>query len=114
MKEPTRTVEAVYTLKQAAEKFFPGGPLTAASLRNEIKKGRLQATMPAGKLLVTETAIAEMLERCRVQTSNPILRASEHRPVGSFGSSETERIARAQAAALALMTRKRSEPSPTT
>jgi hypothetical protein len=102
-------VEPVYTLKQAVEKFFPDGPLTVASLRHEIRKGRLQATMPAGKLLITERALVEMLERCRVQPSNPILPASELRPGPLSGSSETERIARAQAAASALMTKKRNE-----
>jgi hypothetical protein len=58
-------VEAHYTLSQAIAKFFPDGQLTVASLRGEIRKGRLQATMPAGKLLVTESAIADMLEACR-------------------------------------------------
>jgi hypothetical protein len=101
-------VEPVFTLKQAVEKFFPNGPLTVASLRHEIRKGRLQATMPAGKLLITERALVEMLERCRVQPSNRILSASERLAACSSGSSETERIARAQAAASALMTKKRS------
>ena len=50
MEHSLPSLEALYTLKQAAGKFFPNGPLTAASLRNEIRKGRLQATMPAGKL----------------------------------------------------------------
>jgi hypothetical protein len=101
-------IEPVYTLKQAAAKFFPDGPLTAASLRNEIQKGRLQATMPAGKLLITERALVEMFERCRVQKSNPISNGKEHRRVRSSGSSETERIASARAAASALMTRRLS------
>jgi hypothetical protein len=60
MKIPPLIVEPHYTLRQAAEKFFPNGPLTASSLRNEIRKGRLHAVMPAGKLLVTETAIGLM------------------------------------------------------
>ena len=91
-------MEPVYTLKQAAEKFFPNGPLTVASLRNESRKGRLQATMPAGKLLITERALVEMLQRCRVQrnhhdssSSVPSARAPRS------GLSETERIEKAHA-----------------
>jgi len=99
MPERGASLEPVYTLKQAAEKFFPSGPLTAASLRNEIRKGRLRATMPAGKLLVTESALIEMLESCRVNVCRP---TSSSKSVGRldemFGGSETERIAKAQAA----------------
>lgn len=102
-------VERHYTLQEAIEHFFPGGHITVASLRTEIRKGRLQATEVAGKFLVSESAIAEMLEKCRVLPSSPILLANERQPVPSSGLSETERIARAQAAASALMTRKRSE-----
>jgi len=108
MQVPPTIVEPVYSLKQAVERFFPNSPLTVASLRHEIRKGRLQATMPAGKLLVTERALVEMLERCRVPQNNPTLLASEHRQAPEFGLSETERIARAQACAADLMTRKRS------
>jgi hypothetical protein len=114
MKDPATTVEPHYTLRQAVAKFFPGGPLTVASLRNEIQKGRLRATMPAGKLLVTETAIAEMLEKCRVQASSHTSLASERHRESSSGSSETERIERAQAAASAVITRQRNESSPIT
>jgi hypothetical protein len=114
MKDPATTVEPHYTLRQAVAKFFPGGPLTVASLCNEIQKGRLRATMPAGKLLVTETAIAEMLEKWRVQASNHTSLASERHRESSSGSSETERIERAQAAASAVITRQRNESSPIT
>ena len=98
MQHPLRSVEPLYTLKQATEKFFPNGPLTVASLRNEIRKGRLQATMPAGKLLVTEQALVEMLERCRVQRSHRDSSSSAP-SVGArpCGLSEMERIERAQA-----------------
>lgn len=98
MKDAPATVEPVYSVKQAAAKFFPNGPLTAASLRNEIKKGRLQATMPAGKLLVTERAIVEMLERCRVQQNHHDCTSSAPNVVERpCGRSETERIERARA-----------------
>ena len=91
-------MDPVYTLKQAAERFFPNGPLTVASLRNEIRKGRLQATMPAGKLLVTERALVEMLQRCRVAPSHHdcTLNARSADAV-PCGLSATERIERAQA-----------------
>lgn len=98
MSDAQSSVEPVYSLKQAVEKFFPNGTLTVASLRNEIKKGRLQATMPAGKLLVTERAIAEMLERCRVKPSHHDCTSSG--PSGTakpFGRFETERTEQAQA-----------------
>jgi hypothetical protein len=92
-------IEPVYTLKQAARRFFPDGPLTASSLRSEIRKGRLQATMPAGKLLVTESALVEMLEACRVNVSHPTCTSTcASRTNPTSGGSETERIARAQAA----------------
>ena len=49
-------LEPHYTLAEAVALFFPRGPLTVSSLRNEIRKGRLRATKPAGKLLVTEVS----------------------------------------------------------
>jgi hypothetical protein len=98
MKEPGSVLEPVYTLKQAAEKFFPNGALTAASLRNEIRKGRLQASMPAGKLLITERALIEMLDQCRVHRSHPDSFSNARNVVATpCLSSEMERIARAQA-----------------
>ena len=103
MKVPSLIVEPHYTLKQAAEKFFPNGPLTAASLRNEIKKGRLHAVMPAGKLLVTETAIAEMLVLCRVQSRHGYISKSRTDRVPTLGTSETERNASALAAAKKIL-----------
>ncbi len=108
MQGPSPIVEPHYTLKQAAEKFFPTGPLTAASLRNEIKKGRLQATMPAGKLLVTETAIAEMLARCRVQSRLDSISKSKDDRVLTLGTSVMERNASALAAARMIL-RERKE-----
>ena len=99
MKVPALNVEPHYTLRQAAEKFFPNGPLTATSLRNEIKKGRLLAVIPAGKLLVTETAIAEMLVLCRVQSRPGCISKNSNDRVSTLGTSETERNASALAAA---------------
>jgi predicted RNA-binding Zn ribbon-like protein len=59
------SIERRYTLKQAIDQFFPDGPLTVASLRTEIRKGRLVAERIAGKLTVTEASLALMLEQCR-------------------------------------------------
>ena len=101
-------VEPHFTLKEAVARFFPGGTLTVTSLRTEIAKGRLLATKPAGKILVTESAIAEMLKSCVVASRRTLSSRNAHaRPAGeraspasaTFGSSETERIAKAQAAA---------------
>jgi hypothetical protein len=103
------SLERHYTLKQAAERFFGEGPITESTLRNAIRKGLLQATMPEGKLLVTEAWLVEWFDRCRVQGSSPISTARERHQARSSGSSETERIASAQAAVSAVMTRKRSE-----
>jgi hypothetical protein len=103
------TVERHYTLKQAAENFFPNGPLTAASLRNEIRKGRLRAVMPAGKLLVTETAIAEMLALCRVESRPDFTSKSRSARASTPGTSVTERNASALAAARMIL--KERKPS---
>jgi hypothetical protein len=61
MEELPPKVERHYTLQEAIEHFFPGGYITGASLRTEIRKGRLRATEVAGKLLVSESAIARCL-----------------------------------------------------
>ena len=50
-----------------------------------------------------------MLQACRVPPNRPTSNKSEHHLVAVSGSSETERIASAQAAASALMTRKRNK-----
>lgn len=108
MSDYTFRVERHYTLKEAVARFFPGGALTVTSLRTEINKGRLLATMPAGKILVTESAIAEMLKSCAVDSrhtsSSKNARARQAGEKASpenatSGSSETDRIAKAQAAA---------------
>ena len=104
----TPAVAPHYTLKEAVARFFPGGQLTVTSLRTEINKGRLQTILVAGKILVTESAIAEMLKSCAVgsrpTSPSSIAHASTAHEKASpesapYGSSETERIAKAQAAA---------------
>src|SRR5437764_515325 len=103
MSDPANSVEPHYTLKEAIERFFPGGQLTVRSLRTEIRKGHLQVAEVAGKFLVTEAAIAQMLECCRRWDAREKHLAStssteKHHGITS-GSSETERLKSAQAAA---------------
>jgi hypothetical protein len=71
-----RTLEKHYTLEQAVRLFFPEGPITVSTLRSAIKKQKLQATMPEGKLLVTEAWLAEWLDRCRVAANLPVCGSS--------------------------------------
>src|SRR5262245_27287196 len=102
------SLEPVYTLKQAAQKFFPDGTLTVTSLRNEIRKGRLRATMPAGKLLVTESALVEMLEACRVVVNRQDCgssRQSRKEAAPLSGSSLTDRDERARDAANKILSK---------
>jgi len=96
-------VEPHYTLKEAVERFFPGGNITVRSLRTEIRKGRLHVAEVAAKFLVTEAAIAQMLEscqRCHAPEKLPDCTSSGgNRPGRTCGSSEMERLKSAQAAA---------------
>ena len=62
--------------------IFADLPITVAALRHEIRAGRVQATMPAGKLLVTETWLIEWRAACRVHPNNRTLPLSEPRPDG--------------------------------
>jgi hypothetical protein len=103
-----------YTLQQAVDEFFPDGPITVATLRSAIKKQKLQATMPEGKLLVTEAWLAEWLSRCRVAVNLPDCGSSPP-SAGELpcGSSSTDRNTRALDAAHATLS-KLSASSPTT
>ena len=65
------TLEKHYTLEQAVRTFFADAPITVSTLRSAIKKRKLQATMPEGKLLVTEAWLVEWLSRCRVTDNLP-------------------------------------------
>lgn len=59
------------TLMEAAAVFWPNGPLTIASLRTEIRAGRLTAEFIAGKLFVTPAALRDMRRRCRARQKAP-------------------------------------------
>jgi hypothetical protein len=100
------TLEKHFTLEQAVREFFPDGPITVSTLRRAIKKGTLQATMPEGKLLVTERWLVEWLDRCRVAVNLPVSGSSPpSADVTPSGSSETDRNERALDAASATLSR---------
>jgi hypothetical protein len=56
--------------------------LKPAALRTEIKRGRLTPTIIAGKHYVTNSALGEMLERCRAAPKDQAGKATN----GCFGS----------------------------
>ena len=116
-KKPELAVEPHYTLQEAVDPFFPGGRITVRSLRTEIKKGRLQVTEVAGKFLVSESAIAEMLERCRqcpAAGTLPTFTSANDADDLLSGRSETERMRSAQAAARTTLQDKLAAPAPIT
>lgn len=59
-------------LADAAELAFPGGGITAASLRREAERGRLKIELIAGKHFVTLEAIQEMRIKCRLPPKEPL------------------------------------------
>ena len=92
------TVGTLMTLADAAAWLDPSGKLSARSLKTESERGRLELIKIAGKHFVTEDALKEMIEKCR---GNPKARDSTF--IGDpaekqYGSSETDRTKKAQAA----------------
>ena len=95
------TLEPHYSLAEAVARFFPDGPLTVSSLRTEIRKGRLRVARVAGKYLVSESAIRDMLEacQCRVDAKPRASGCGQQDPTAApSGSSSTDRLRSAQAA----------------
>lgn len=87
-----RPVEPHYSLEDAAARFFPGGTITKRSLQTEIDKGRLRAVKLAGKYVVSEGAIREMIEKatsCQDQQNLPGSTSVRRRVVQPSGSSCT-------------------------
>jgi hypothetical protein len=115
MKTCDAKVEPHFTLQEAVERFFPGGHVTVRSLRTEIKKGRLCITEVAGKFLVTERAIAEMLEKCRCLVEQKLqdsTSGSGHIHARTSGTSETERLGLARGVASTILSeRKKRSPA---
>jgi len=70
------TPDTPVRLSDACQLFFAGG-LTPRSLRTEIERGNLEAIRIANKDFVTQRAIEGMLEKCRVQKSQPGLSCSK-------------------------------------
>lgn len=95
-------LERPYTLKQAVA-IFLGPPWTVSSLRTEIRKGRLVAERIAGKLAVTESAIARMRELCRESANRPASTSDTATDEPQCGSSSDSDLNRAQAAAKATL-----------
>lgn len=86
-----RKIEPRIPLSKAAEIFFPHGGITTSSLRTEVRNGRLAVERIAGKDFVTESAIEDMLTKCRVvyvednerqgvMNTAPVVRAPVERP----------------------------------
>src|SRR5258706_16223854 len=113
----TGSLEPRYSLTQAAAKFFPDGPITAASLRTEIKNKRLRCERVAGKRLVTESAILKMLKACEECPDDAKPRDSTSAEAGMIaapnGTSSMDRLHAAQAAASLILVAPR-KPAPGT
>jgi hypothetical protein len=61
-------------LEMAARVAFPDGSMTASGLRNEIKKGNLQASKVAGRIWTTLSNIKRMMERCQITEADDAAR----------------------------------------
>lgn len=95
------------TLTEAVAVFSDKFPMTVSTLRTEIRRGRLTPAEVAGKHLVTPAQI-KALFRCPVTPKAPASTFGQDGPkkVSSpSGSSETERLRAAQAAALSISRR---------
>lgn len=101
-------------LADAARIAFPDGGMTAAGLRRERDRGRLEVWKVAGKEYVTLAAIQRMLDRCRQgpkeSASTSGQPKAEAQPNGSSGM---DARASAQAAASWLEQRLRECSRPT-
>jgi hypothetical protein len=61
--EPTAPLRLAYAAKIA----FPDGSMSASGLRREVRRGRLEIEVIAGRQYATHTAIEGMGEQCRVE-----------------------------------------------
>lgn len=96
-------LERHYTLSQACEELLAGTGLKVRSLRTEIAKGRLKPARVAGRLLVTESMLRDMMEAARCQDaagSRPVSILESAPAASPSGSSGTEATNPALAAAL--------------
>jgi hypothetical protein len=101
-------------LAVAAEIAFPGGDVTAATLRREGAKGRLAIERIGRKDFTTLAAIDSMRLLCRVNPKESDSGSDRHEAASAPSSSfETEQSKSAQAA-LSLSLSRLRESSPTT
>lgn len=63
--------DAPLRLDVAAALAFPDGSIGASALRREAARGRLEIWQVAGKTMTTLSAVARMMDRCRVD--HPLL-----------------------------------------
>jgi hypothetical protein len=76
-------------LEVAAQLGFPGGSMTAASLRRLVVAQKLEHEKIAGKYFVTLAAIEEMRTSCRVPAKAPASPSKKPEADNPPGSSET-------------------------
>ena len=105
------------TLFEYVAVFYPRGPLTVASLRTEIRKGRLPASDFAGKLFITPAQVRALFRQKRCPATPKVPGSTSERGGSAAGSrsptstsSETEALRSAQAAAQIALLRL-SKPS---
>lgn len=66
------SAETALRLSIAAELAFPDGSMTAAGLRRERNRGRLETWFTAGKEYTSLAAIEEMIRQCRAARKAPV------------------------------------------
>lgn len=77
-------------LEIAAELGFPGGSMTASSLRRLVVAEKLECEKIAGKYFVTLAAIEEMRKSCRVPAKALASHSKKPATDNPHGSSETD------------------------
>lgn len=100
------TLPKLHTLRQANTMTGIG----IGTLRTAIKRGQLSCTRIGGKVFVTESQLAEMINQCQHTKKGPDCTSDGEKAVNRSGSSETDNLSTAQVAALAKIEalRKRS------
>lgn len=97
-------IEPRMKLATALRVCFTGDDVwTVSALRTEIRKGTLQCERVAGKIVVTKTAIREMLVKCRDQQKGQGSISEDVQAATESGLSETDQARLAQDAALATV-----------
>ena len=89
-------------LHVAAGIAYPDGSMTTSGLRREIQRGRLECELTAGKQYVTLAGIERMREKCRDVRKVPASTTENAEAVSPSGSSSTDKMKLALAAAQAI------------